>query len=520
MSTPAGDGERPARPPPTSEPVPAVTPGTLDPVHRVGLVLLVGLLIAALTSIETANAWLAAARAVVLDRFDVVFIAVANLALVVLALCGFHPSGRRRLGGPGARPEFSRAAWLAMLFSAGLASGLLYWATAEPVLHLAANPLQLGPATGASDERLALRITMLHWGLHGWGLYALAALAIARAAPSRGTALGFRLALRPLLGATQTDRWPGRLVDVLAVFGTISGVATSIGLSAASLNATLAALGPIEVAASSQVAIVVFVCVLGVGSALSGLSRGIRWLSSVNAWVSVALMMAFLALGPSRAVLLGVGETFVDYVVHVVPAGLWVGETPAARAWQGDWTVFYWAWWLAWTPFVSLFIARISRGRTIREFVWTVALVPTAVTLLWMGIFGGTAIAQERASGGAIGEAVALDPALGLVSVIESFGGSLLVPALLVVATFLLFTWLVTSLDSATLVLCHLLGVQEDARAKVFLGVSLAGVSGVLLVAGGLRALQAASIVAGLPLAFLMVGVALGQLIDLRRDRG
>ncbi len=505
--------------PPTPPPTMLERVGLGDAVSRAVAGILVVALVLAAIDMERADAALSAAKAFVVHRFDLLFIVCINVAIALTLLFALHPVGRLRLGGPEDRPQFSRGAWIAMLFSAGLASGLLYWATAEPLLHMASNPfspLDLGAPTSA---RLGMQITIMHWGLHGWAVYVVVALAIAIQAYRHGQDLRFRSAFRPVLGERGIAGRPGRIVDAVALFGTLSGVATSIGLSASSMNATLAALVPIEVSLAMQVGLVLSVAMLGVVSALSGVDCGIRWLSSVNAWVSLGLLLAFLLLGPTADTLAILGRSLVDYVGGAIPLGLWRGSSAAETTWQGDWTVFYWAWWLAWTPFVSLFIARISRGRSIREFVVAVALVPTVITILWFGVFGGTALALEAQAPGSISAPVGEDYAFGLVAVIRALGGAGVVTGLLGVASFLLFTWLVTSLDSATLVLCHLAGVEDRPEAKIFWGVALALVAALLLAMGGLGALQAASIVLGLPLAILFL-VLCGSLVrDVLRGR-
>lgn len=496
--------------------------GLPNATSQLAVAILATAVIGALLSIETASMALAAAKAWVVSHFDWLFVLVANAAILGVALLAIHPLARRRLGHEDSRPEFSRLSWFAMLFSAGLASGLLYWATAEPIIHLQGNPLLLdpnAPGGGVDAIAMAMRITVLHWGVHGWAFYVLAALAISIYAYRHDQALTFRTALYPILGPKWIDRWPGTAVDLLALFGTVCGVATSIGLSAGSMNATLGSLFDIDIGASNQIAIIFGVCGLGILSALSGLTRGIRRLSELNVWVSGGLIAAFLLLGPTLFLGELILRTIVDYLVYVVPTGLWIGETVEERAWQGDWTVFYWGWWLAWTPFVSLFIARISKGRTIREFAIAVMIVPTLVTLLWMCVLGGTAIAQESAVAGSVSEAVNFNYSLGLIAVIENLASPQISRILIAVAAFLLFTWLITSLDSATLVICHILKTEDSAAAKIFWGFSLASVAAVLLRAGGLDALQAASIVVGLPLAGVMVLVGIGLLRDFVRGR-
>ncbi len=498
--------------------------GLSNKISRLAVGLVAGSVLAGVASIDATNGALLAARGWVVGHFDWLFVLVANAAIAGVALLAFHPSAKLRLGPDDARPEFSRLSWFAMLFSAGLASGLLYWATAEPITHLQGNPFLVstnptGPGGAASAATLAMRITLLHWGVHGWALYVVAALAISIYAYRHGQSLTFRTALYPILGPVRIDRWPGKAVDLLALVGTVAGVATSIGLSAASINSTLSSLLAIELGAANQILIIFGVCALGVLSALSGLTRGIRRLSELNLWVSAFLLVAFVLLGPTLYLGTLLFETLADYLIHVIPTGLWIAGTAEERVWQGDWTIFYWAWWLSWTPFVSLFIARISKGRTIREFAIAVLLVPVAVTLVWMVVFGGTAIFQEAALAGSITEAVNQDYSLGLVAVIDQLGPAWLTQGLVGIVAFLLLTWLITSLDSATLVICQLLDVEEIPAAKIFWGFSLAAVAAVLLRAGGLAALQAASIIIGLPLAGLMVLLGVGVFRDLFRGR-
>jgi choline/glycine/proline betaine transport protein len=474
---------------------------------------------AAALEIGTASEVLVAAKDWVVGHFDWLFVLVATACVVLVAGVAIHPHANARLGPEDSRPEFGRPSWFAMLFSAGLASGLLYWATAEPILHQQGNPFLAAAGDDAdAGVRTAMRLTVMHWGLHGWALYVVAGLGIGLYSHRHDRTLSFRSALAPVLGS-HVDRWPGLTVDLIAVFGTVCGVATSIGISAGGMNATLGSLLDLEVSIPNQILIVFGVCVLGILSALSGLARGIRRLSELNVWASGGLLLAFVLLGPSIFLAGLFLETLVDYAVYALPTGTWLAETAEHRDWQASWTVFYWGWWLAWTPFVGLFIARISRGRTVREFAMAVMLVPTLVTIVWMSVLGGTALHQELAIPGSVAAAVDRDYSLGIVAVIQNLGAPALAGALTLTAAFLLFTWLITSLDSATLVMCHLLGVDEAAPAKVFWGLALAAVTSVLLLVGGLPALQAASIVVGLPLAVVMILVGATILRDLLRRR-
>jgi choline/glycine/proline betaine transport protein len=467
---------------------------------------------------QTANALLVGLKGEVVRYFDWLFVGVASATLGVVLFLGLHPRANVRLGKDGEAPEFSRFSWFAMLFSAGLASGLLYWAVAEPILHHSGSPILTHAGIAPSSDAAiasALRITIFHWGLHGWGMYVLGGLAIAIYSYRHGRPLTIRSALFGVLGERWVDRWPGRAVDLLALLGTVFGVATSIGLSASSLNATLFPLIGLGVAVPSQIAIVFAVCTLGVVSAISGLGRGVRRLSEVNVWVSGVFLLAILALGPTSELLGLLVSTSLDYLWTVVPLGLWLGSSVEEKEWQAAWTVFYWGWWLAWMPFVSLFIARISKGRTVREFVFAVLGVPTLVIVVWMTILGGTALHQELASPGALSVAIRQDFSLGITAVLANLTVPSLALTLTGVAAFLLFTWLITSLDSATLVICHLIE-RPDARGQQILwGLILATVTSTLLWVGGVTALQAASIVIGLPLAGVTMLIGAGLLKDL-----
>jgi choline/glycine/proline betaine transport protein len=486
----------------------------------IAVALLGALVVLSVASIETASGFLTGTKDWILAFFDWLFIWVAGLALAVVAFLGLYPGANVRLGPEDSRPEFGAFSWFAMLFSAGLASGLLYWAVAEPVLHYQGNPFLEQAEIEAGTEAAiasALRVTIFHWGLHGWGLYVLGGLAIAIQSYRNGLPLTIRSALYPLLGARWINRWPGRTVDLLALLGTVLGVATSTGFAAAGLNATLHALLGFEITVVNQIIIVFTVCALGVVSAVSGLARGIRRLSEVNVWVSAALLLAILASGPTLVLLGQVVRSGGDYLATFFALGFWIGESESERAWQGAWTVFYWGWWLAWMPFVSLFIARISKGRTVRQFVFGVMAVPTLVVIIWMSVFGGAALHQELATPGAISIAVESDYSLGIVAMLQNLGARSFGLILTTMAAFLLFTWLITSLDSATLVICHLVETPGVAAQQVFWGTTLAAVTCALIWVGGVSALQAASIIIGLPLAGVMLAMAAGLLADLFR---
>lgn len=471
----------------------------------------------AAVDLELANRVTVTLRDAVTSGFDWLFVGTVTFALLAAAAVIAMPSASLRLGSSSDRPEFSRLSWFAMLFSAGLASGLVYWGTAEPMTHFIDNPFATVGLSPAEQASLATTITVFHWGLHGWGLYAIVGLAIALSAFRHGNRLTFSSALTPIFGASFCDTIAGRAVDLLAVFGTVFGVATSIGLAVSSMNATLQPLTGIEVSTSVKLGIVAVVCILAVLSVLSGVERGIRRLSECNVWLSLALLITLFLLGPTLWLLVAFPNNLIEYAISALPMGLFIADSAEDLSWQTDWTIFYWGWWLAWTPFVALFIARISKGRTVREFVLGVLAVPPLVVIVWMTVFGGIGLHQEMAEPGVMSAVVTDDYSQGLVAMIGALPVPELHSVLLAIVAVLLFSWLITSLDSATLVVCHLLRQQDSPRVKVLWGTVLGAVTATLILVGGLTALQAASIIIGLPMAIVMLAMTPCALLAVTR---
>jgi choline/glycine/proline betaine transport protein len=397
-----------------------------------------------------------------------------------------------------------------MLFSAGLGPGLLYWGTAEPITHFAGNPFLAltGAEAGTVDAGMpAMIVTIFHWGLHGWGMYVIGGLAIAIGAYRYDRPLTFSTALVPLLGEKAIKGPAGTCIDMIALFGTVFGVATSIGITVGIMNASIEPLTGLTFNLENQIGFLVIVACLGVFSAVSGVARGIRRISEINIWVSLALLIMFVLIGPTLFQLSALLENFFAYAAAVLPMGFYMAGDESGTSWQSGWTVFYWGWWLAWTPFVALFVARISRGRTIREFILGVLFAPTLVVIIWMSVFGGTAISVELSQPGSISTAAAQDYSLAMAATIKALPLAEIHALLFLIVSFLLFTWLITSLDSATLVICHILNSDLIVGMKVLWGFMLSAVAGTLLIIGGIEALQAASIIIGLPMAFVMLMV-------------
>jgi choline/glycine/proline betaine transport protein len=446
---------------------------------------------------------------------------VSSILLFVIWLM-FSRFGKVRLGKPGDTPDFSTFSWICMLFSAGLGSGLIYWGVAEPIFHIQDNPfLAMEGVQPNSVEAavVALRLTIFHWGLHGWALYVLVGLCLAYFSYRHDLPLTLRSALYPVLKERIYGFW-GHTIDLIGVFGTIFGLATSLGMGVVAINAGLENLTGFSNNTFNQLILIAIITVMGTTSAATGVSKGVRILSEMNVWLSLLLLLAFLVLAPTAFIMGLLLTTTGDYLWNVIPMGFWI-DSQLDRDWQSWWTIFYWGWWIAWCPFVGLFIARISKGRSLREFCTCVLIIPSSVVLIWMCVFGGGAIGIDLLREGGIVEAVNSDYSLGVFKSIEGMGFSWLVVPLTSLTTFLLISWFVTSSDSGTLVICTMLSMGDEhppVRFRIFWGVISGVVAAVLLLAGGLSALQTASIVAGLPISVALVFMAYGLVKALMED--
>ena len=446
------------------------------------------------------------------------------LGLVVMALIlAFSRYGDLKLGGEDDEPEFSIGAWFAMLFAAGMGIGLVFWGVAEPVSHYGAPPPGIAPHTPEAANA-AMRYSFFHWGLHPWAVYSIVALAIAFFQFRKGGSALVSTAVQAL-----PWRWVrplGPLVNVLAVIATAFGVAASLGMGALQINSGLARVLGLPVSGTAQVGIIVVTTALFLVSAVTGVDRGIKWLSSFNLVMAALLALAVFLLGPTVAIIDTFTTTLGAYASEFVRMSLRM--TPFRDSgWVGGWTVFYWAWWVSWSPFVGLFIARVSRGRTIREFILGTVLAPTLAAFVWFSVFGGTALNMEILHGLPIADAVKADVSTALFSVFDALPlGGLMTG----VATVLVLVFFVTSGDSATLVLGMMsTGGNENPppRVKVIWGVLVAGIAISLLLAGGVKAVQTATIVFALPFTavILLMAVALWRGVrddwneEQRRDR-
>lgn len=424
------------------------------------------------------------------------------------------PYGRVKLGKPEDRPEFSTPAWFAMLFTAGMAIGLVFWGVAEPITHFARPPEGIAPRSPEA-ARAAMRYSFFHWGLHPWATYTVVGLAVAYAQFRKGESGLISATFRPLLGP-RVDGPVGMGIDVFAILATTFGVAASLGLGTMQINGGLSALFGLPNTTAIQLLIIAAVMLIYTASALSGLDRGIRYLSHGDLMLSLGLVLFVLVAGPTGAIFKSWAAGLAGYVTHLVPMS--VG---AERA-RGNWTVFYWAWWIAWAPAVGVFIARISRGRTIREFVAGVLAAPTALSLLWFAVFGGSALWLETEGRKGIAAAVERDVTSAFFAALQHFplGG-----ALGVAATLLIVIAFVTSADSTTFVLGMFSSggdMNPAPRLRLVWGILQGAIAATLLVSGGLRGAETACLVAALPFTavMLLMAAALQKALWEERRRG
>lgn len=447
-------------------------------------------------------------------RFGWFYLLSATVILIFVIYLAFSKYGDIKLGKDDDEPEYSTFSWLAMLFSAGMGIGLVFWGVAEPVSHFF-NPATGDPETAQAAQD-SLRYTFFHWGLHPWGVYALIALTLAIFKFRRDAPGTISATFQPLLG-DRTNGVIGKTIDIIAVFATVFGVATSLGLGAIQINGGLSYLNSsIPNSITTQLAIIGGVTILFTLSALSGIGRGIKWLSNANIVLAILLMFFFLFAGPTTFLLDFLTSTVGSFIQYFPEMSFRMAPfNEASSSWIQGWTIFYWAWWISWSPFVGTFIARVSKGRTIKEFIIGVLAVPTVFSIVWFGIFGGTGIYFEMFKETGIWEAMEQ----GTYTEIALFATLAELPwatLITVIAIVLISTFFITSADSATFVV----GMQTSngmlnppMAIRLTWGIIQAAAAAVLLWAGGLDALQTAAIVSAFPFVFIL----LGMMISLRR---
>lgn len=492
-----------------------------NPVFLVSAILTVGFVVLALLYPEAAIANLNATKAWAVQTFDWLFVSTANLLVLFCLALILSPFGSIRIGGAAAKPDFSRISWFAMLFAAGMGIGLMFWSVAEPVAYLTGwwgMPLNIEKNTPEAAQA-AMGATMFHWGLHPWAIYAVVGLSLAIFTYNYRLPLTIRSAFYPILGE-RVWGWPGHIVDTLAVVATIFGLATSLGLGAQQSSAGLSYVFGWEMGGNTlEIIIIVLVTAAAVLSVVRGLDGGVKILSNLNMLLALALLLFVLFAGSTLELVKGFFSTGREYASHFLALSNPIGRTDTT--FYHDWTVFYWAWWISWSPFVGMFIARISKGRSVREFLIAVLLVPTAVTVIWMTTFGQSALMQVQGGVGQLANGLGEAP-LALFQMIENLPLSSITS---LIGIFLVLVFFVTSSDSGSLVVDSITAggkVDAPVSQRVFWAITEGLVAAALLYGGGteaLEAIQAGAVSAGLPFVFVLLAMMLSLFLGLRKIR-
>ena len=484
--------------------------------------LIVAFVIGTLVFPEGAREILDGAKNGAIAIFDWGFLLGANLFVLLCLALIFMPVGKIRIGGVDARPDFSMLSWFAMLFSAGMGTGLLFWSVAEPVAYYTdwfGTPLGV-EANTVEGAKLAMGATMYHWGLHPWAIYSIVGLSLAFFAYNKGLPLTIRSAFFPILG----DRvwgWPGNVIDIVSVLATIFGLATSLGFGTQQAASGLSYLFGIDSGLNVQLAVIAGVTAVATISVIRGIDGGVKLLSNINMMIAAVLLLFVLVVGSTTSTFQWMWDSSVSYA-----ANMFALSNPFGReedtTWFHGWTVFYWAWWISWSPFVGMFIARVSRGRTVREFVTAVLIVPPVVTLVWMSTFGGGGIDQVRNGIGALGSEGLTDTSLALFQMLENLPFAAITSFAGIVLVLVFF---ITSSDSGSLVIDSITsGGKLDApkAQRVFWAVTEGVIAGVLLFVGGdqaLGALQAGALSVGMPFTLVLLVMCYSLFKGLHHER-
>ncbi|MFC6325700.1 BCCT family transporter [Microbacterium koreense] len=474
----------------------------------------------ALFTPDLAEAAFGAIQSTIVNAFNWYYVLIAAFFVVFALAIGFSKFGDIRLGADDDEPEFSLGAWFSLLFAAGMGIGLVFYGVSEPLSHFV-NPRPGLTGTPEDLAQDALSQTYLHWGVQAWSIYVIVGLGLAYAIHRRKRPISIRWALEPLLGRRVRSGW-GNAIDVVALVGTLFGVATSLGLGVLQISAGLDSIGFLEPTEPVQVGIIAVITVFVLMSVLSGVTKGMKWLSSTNLILAGLLVLYLLVFGQSEFLLRDWVQSIGNYIQNFIGLSFNVSafQGAAGEAWQAAWTSFYWGWWISWSPFVGIFIARISRGRTVRQFVMGVIIVPTLITILWFAVLGGSALYLELTRPGSMTLAdgsVNLNTAL--FQLLEYIPGT---PVLTIGVILLITIFFITSSDSGALVMGMIAtGGQINPRkwVRVFFTLATAVLAVALLLTGGLQALQTAAIIIALPFSVVMLLMCWSTVIAFSRER-
>lgn len=456
----------------------------------------------------------------VTGSFGWLFVLTSGGFLLFAGYLALSRYGNIKLGPDDSVPEFSKFSWVSMMFATGMGIGLMFYGVAEPLYHLNGPPMDMAEPGTPAAAQLAMEYTFFHWGFHPWAMYAVIGLSIGYFAYRKRNGNLVSAAFRPLLGH-RVDRAPGKAIDVIAIFATLFGSATSLGLGALQITG-----GIDEVFGSGRdskvlaVGVIVFLTVCFVVSAVSGIERGVKWLSNANAIAAAVLAFFLFVVGPTVFILGTFTESLGGYLTHLPTMSFRDGvfDADVASPWLSAWTIFYWAWWISWTPFVGMFVARISKGRTIREFVIYVILVPSLVSFAWFSILGGAAFDLQLNQGKDMGAVVDAGMEGALFETLSSYPLGTITSAL---AVFLIAIFFITGADSASIVMGMLSqnGCEEPRRGlTVFWGVTTGAIAAVLLWSGGLKGLQTLVILVAGPFMLVLIAMCVSTLKALREE--
>lgn len=465
---------------------------------------------------EKAEVGFSGFQAYMSDNFGWVISLGINYFLIFVLYLAFSKFGKIRIGGKDAKPAFSKFSWVAMLFSAGMGIGLVYFSVAEPMLHFN-NPIVEG-ASEIEKSRLAMRNTFFHYGFHVWGIYMLLGIALAYFTFNKNKSLSLKSTLIPLFGQ-RMNTWPGYLIDVIAVLATLFGLATSLGFGAMQFSTGLSEYFALENSNTIQVVSIIGITLIATISVVTGLNKGLKYLSNVNIIIALVVFFFVLFLGSTVRLVDGFVESLGVYLTEFVELSFYRNQYGTSDDWFKGWSMFYWVWWISWSPFVGTFVARISKGRTIREIAIYGLIVPSLFSFLWMSVLGGSALNLQLDGGLDIASIVAQDSSMGLFKMLETLPVYKITAFVCIV---LVGTFFITSSDSGSLVVDLMTSggkLNAPKVQKVFWAFMEGAIAIALLLGGGLTALQSASISTGFPFALILVFVSFSLIKCLRQDQ-
>lgn len=484
-----------------------------NPVFAISAALSVLLVVGTLLFQEQATVLFADLRSWATSTLDWFFMISANLFLLFCIVITVSPLGRIRLGGPDATPDYGYPGWLAMLFAAGVGIGLMFFGVLEPVTHTLKPPLGIDPAATDTARAIGMSAAIMHWGLHAWAIYAVVGLSLAFFCFNRGMPLTLRSAFFPLFGTAVWGRF-GHFIDIVAVLATLFGLSVSLGYGAEQIAGGLNYLFDVPAATSTKVILIVVIISIALLSVVAGLDRGVKRLSEINMGLAGLLWLFVLIVGPTAVIIATIGNSIFDYFRFLPELSNWIGRED--DAFLHGWTTFYWAWWISWSPFVGMFVARVSRGRTVREFVTWALIIPSFIGVIWMSTFGGTALHQYFETG-YTGVANAA-PELALFKMLEGLPFTQIVS---IISVFLIAIFFVTSADSGSLVMDTITAggkLNAPVQQRVFWCLLAGLVAIALLIGGGMASLQALTVSIGLPFGVVLLLMCAGLFKGLRED--